>query len=287
MFVTPDNYEKLIKIQKSLIAYLETNKGQSNHIRIKENSLQKSYPPFEIHLLHQEDRKCKNSGSLEILPDYVQSADAKVRVYYDHDKCPENLLSALTELIRHYSGKCDPSEKLIKTQSPGNIAIQIGTDGRLDWVRQVGRNNEIDMPWIRLVPNFDELKAEIGRNVIPISNWVSQGVYDRNFKLSSEDINFGNDTVLDIQKVLYKDGRLLLITNSTPGVRLRFNTKGLSQHQLSTNLSNALSAILRYLPHNSKFEYRDRSEDKMITEKTDDINLVLDEDGSFKPAQYE
>lgn len=286
MFVTPDNYEKLIKIQKSLIAYLETNKGQSNHIRIKENSLQKSYPPFEIHLLHQEDRKCKNSGSLEILPDYVQSADAKVRVYYDHDKCPENLLSALTELIRHYSGKCDPSEKLIKTQSPGNIAIQIGTDGRLDWVRQVGRNNEIDMPWIRLVPNFDELNLEISRNVSTISQWINKNRNSDKQEVSLEDFNFDNKTKLNIQLVL-NNGKLMLITDSNPGVRLRFNTKGLSQHQLSTNLSNALSAILRYLPHNSKFEHRDRSKDQMIIEKTDDINLELNQDESFKPVQYE
>ncbi len=79
----------------------------------------------------------------------------------------------------------------------------------------------------------------------------------------------------------------MLITDSTPGVRLRFKTKGLEDHQISDLIEKALNSILMYLPHNSKFEYRERSKpDNMIIEKRSDINLVLDDD-KFKPAQYE
>jgi hypothetical protein len=285
MFVTPDNYEKLTKIQKSFIAFLETNKGQSNHIIIRENSFRNSYPPFEIHLLHQTDRKCKTSGKLNVLPDYVQSADAKVRVYYDHDTCPENLLSALTELIRHYSGKCGSNENLVRDQPNGALAIQIGTNGRLDWSGLIHNGRVVNFGQ-DLLPNFEELNTEISRNVSTISVWINNRNSGKQ-EVSLEDFNFDNKTKLNIQLVL-NDGELMLITDSNPGIRLRFDTRNLAQHVLTQRITSALASIIGHLPPSSKFEIRDRNKDMIIKQNSEDINLVYDnENRKFKRVEHE
>ena len=200
MFVTPDNYEKLIKIKDYLLNSLDAN-PKNNHIIIEKNSFRKSYPPFEIHLLHQIDRECKTSGKLNVLPDYVQSADAKVRVYYDHDKCPENLLSALTELIRYYSGECRSSKKLIRDQPNGAFAIQIGTNGRLDWSGSI-QNGRVVNYGQDLLPNFEELNTEISRNVSTISVWINNNRNSGKEEVSLEDFNFDNKTKLNIFKII-------------------------------------------------------------------------------------
>lgn len=286
MFVTPDNYEKLKKIQDYLIKFLEKNKGESNRIRIEENSFKDSYPPFEIHLLHQKDRECKTSGKLDVLPDYVQSADAKVRVYYDHDTCPENLLSALTELIRHYSGKCGSNKNLVRDQPNGALAIQIGTNGRLDWSGSIYNGSLINYGE-DLLPNFEELNVEISRNVSTISQWVISNRNSNVEKVSIEDFNFDNKTKLDIQLVL-NDGQLMLITDSNPGIRLRFDIRDLPEHVLTQRINLALTSIIGHLPPSSKFETRDRNEDKIIKQKSEDINLVYDnKTRKFKRVEHE